>query len=101
MIDRVDCIVVGAGVIGLAVARALAATGREVIVLERGDAPGREISARNSEVIHAGIYYQPGTLKANLCVAGRRLLYAYCRDREVSHRSCGKFVVAVAAKVFV
>ena len=92
--ERVDCIVVGAGVIGLAVARRLALAGLETLVLERGTAPGTETSSRNSEVIHAGLYYAPGSLKARLCVRGREQLYQYCRDRNVAHRRCGKLVVA-------
>jgi L-2-hydroxyglutarate oxidase LhgO len=92
--ERVDCIVVGAGVIGLAVARRLALAGLETLVLERGTAPGTETSSRNSEVIHAGLYYTPGSLKARLGVRGREQLYQYCRDRGVAHRRCGKLVVA-------
>jgi L-2-hydroxyglutarate oxidase LhgO len=90
----VDCIVIGAGVIGLAVARALARAGREVFVLERERAFGMHTSSRNSEVIHAGIHYQPNSLKAKLCVAGRDLLYSYCAERGIAHRRCGKFTVA-------
>jgi len=92
--ERIDCVVIGAGVIGLAVARRLAAAGREVLILEAEDAFGTGISARNSEVIHAGIYYKAGSLKARLCVAGRRLLYAYCLERGIAHRRCGKLIVA-------
>ena len=94
MSTRIDALVVGAGVIGLAVARALAATGREVIVIEREHAPGQHASSRNSEVIHAGIYYPPGSLKARLCVDGRRALVRYCREHGVAHRLLGKLVVA-------
>ena len=94
MAESVDCAVVGAGVIGLAVARALAQAGREVVVLEAAEAIGTSISSRNSEIIHAGIYYRPGSLKARLCVAGRQMLYAYCADHGVTHRRCGKLVVA-------
>lgn len=94
MIDRVDSIVVGAGVIGLAVARQLALQGHEVVILEAGDAIGTGVSSRNSEVIHAGIYYQTGSLKARACVAGRHALYAYCRDHGVAHRRTGKLIVA-------
>jgi L-2-hydroxyglutarate oxidase LhgO len=93
-VERVDAIVVGAGVVGLAVARALARAGRDVIVLESADAIGTETSSRNSEVIHAGIYYPPGSLKARLCVAGKHALYAFCRERGVAHRACGKLIVA-------
>jgi len=94
--DEVDCIVAGAGVIGLAVARALALAGREVLVLEAADAIGTETSSRNSEVIHAGLYYPPGSLKARLCVAGRSALYAYCAARGIPHRRSGKLVVATS-----
>ena len=92
--DRVDAVVVGAGAVGLAVARALALQGRETIVLEATSGIGNGISSRNSEVIHAGIYDAPSSLKAQLCVAGRRLLYPYCEARGVAHRRCGKLVVA-------
>lgn len=92
--DQVDCVVIGAGVVGLAVARALAQAGREVIVLESQTLYGSGISSRNSEVMHAGIYYPPGSLKASLCVRGRELLYAYCAERGIAHRRCGKLVVA-------
>ena len=88
--ESVDCIVVGAGVVGIACARAMALAGREVIVLERAEAIGTETSSRNSEVIHAGIYYPAGSLMARLCVQGRRRLYAYCRENGVAHRNCGK-----------
>lgn len=94
MAERVDAIVIGAGVIGLAIARALALIGREVIVLERNDAFGAETSARNSEVIHAGIYYRPGGLRAKLCVEGKKKLYAYCAERGVNHLACEKLIVA-------
>jgi L-2-hydroxyglutarate oxidase LhgO len=94
MAERIDCVVIGAGVVGLAVARALAMRGREVLVLEAEDAIGTGISSRNSEVIHAGIYYPPGSAKASLCVSGKRLLYAYCQSRGVEHRRCGKLIVA-------
>jgi L-2-hydroxyglutarate oxidase LhgO len=94
MLDRVDCVVVGAGVVGLAVARALALQGREVMVLEAASAIGTGTSSRNSEVIHAGIYYEPGSLKSRLCVQGRAMLYDYCRERHVDHRQCGKLIVA-------
>ena len=92
--ERVDAIVIGAGVVGLAVARALAIAGREVIVLEGADAIGTETSSRNSEVIHAGIYYPAGSLKARLCVAGKQALYRYCDEHGVPHRRCGKLLVA-------
>jgi L-2-hydroxyglutarate oxidase LhgO len=93
---QVDCIVIGAGVVGLAVARALARGGREVVILERERQFGMHTSSRNSEVIHAGIHYEPGSLKARLCVAGRDLLYRYCADRGIGHRRCGKWTVATA-----
>lgn len=92
--EQLDCVVVGAGVVGLAVARALALQGREVLVLEAAKAFGTGTSSRNSEVIHAGIYYAPGSLKARLCVQGRALLYDYCQARGISHRRCGKLLVA-------
>jgi len=92
--DRVDAVVVGAGAIGLACARELALGGLETIVLEATEGIGNGTSSRNSEVIHAGIYDAPGTLKATLCVAGRRLLYPYCEARGVGHRRCGKLIVA-------
>ena len=94
--DRVDAVVVGAGVVGLAVARALARGGLEVLIIEREGAIGSGVSSRNSEVIHAGLYYPPGSLKARLCVRGRELLYAYCAERGVPHRRCGKLVVATS-----
>lgn len=96
--EQVDCVVVGAGVVGLAVARALALTGREVLVLEAASAIGTGTSSRNSEVIHAGIYYPPGSLKAKLCVRGREMLYDYCMQRGVDHRRCGKLIVATSAQ---
>ena len=92
--ESVDCVVIGAGVVGLAVARALALAGREVIILEAADGIGTETSSRNSEVIHAGIYYPKGSLMARTCVEGRRLLYAYCAEHGVPHRNCGKLIVA-------
>jgi L-2-hydroxyglutarate oxidase LhgO len=93
---EVQTAVIGAGVIGLAVARALALAGREVVVLERADRIGTETSSRNSEVIHSGIYYTPGSLKARLCVAGRDMLYAYCEERGIPHRRTGKLIVATS-----
>ena len=92
--DEVECIVVGAGVVGLAIARRLAQDGREVIVIEAEDAIGTQTSSRNSEVIHAGIYYKAGSLMAQFCVAGKRALYNYCRDHGVDQRNCGKLIVA-------
>ena len=94
MADSIDCVVIGAGVVGLAVARALALEGREVVVLEAADAIGTETSSRNSEVIHAGIYYPAGSLKARFCVEGKHFLYAYCAERGIPHRRCGKMIVA-------
>jgi L-2-hydroxyglutarate oxidase LhgO len=94
MADRVECVVVGAGVVGLAVARALALAGREVLLLEAESQPGTITSARNSGVIHAGLYYAPGSFKARFCVAGNRALYRYCNDRGIEHRNCGKLIVA-------
>ncbi len=92
--EQTDAVVIGAGVVGLAVARALAMAGREVVLLEAADAIGTGTSSRNSEVIHAGLYYPPGSLKARLCVQGRELLYAYCATHGVAHRRCGKLIVA-------
>ncbi|TXT35792.1 MAG: FAD dependent oxidoreductase [Comamonadaceae bacterium] len=91
---HVDCVVIGAGVVGLAVARSLALAAREVFVLEAAGAIGTATSSRNSEVIHAGIYYKPESLKAQLCVAGNKMLYAYCEARGIAHRRCGKLIVA-------
>ncbi|MGB8364138.1 MAG: NAD(P)/FAD-dependent oxidoreductase [Rhizomicrobium sp.] len=92
--DVIDCVVVGAGVVGLAIARALALSGCEVLVLEGERHFGTWTSARNSEVIHAGIYYSQGSLKAELCVEGRDRLYAFCAARGVPHKRCGKLIVA-------
>ncbi len=91
----IDALVIGAGVIGLATARALALSGRSVIVLETADRIGSETSSRNSEVIHAGLYYPPGSFKARFCVAGRKALYDFCASRGVAYKNCGKLVVAV------
>jgi L-2-hydroxyglutarate oxidase LhgO len=93
--ESIECVVIGAGVVGLAIARALAIAGREVVVLERNARIGEETSSRNSEVIHAGIYYSTGSLKARLCVAGKPQLYAYCEARSVDHKRCGKVIVAI------
>ena len=92
--EAVDCVIVGAGVVGLAIARTLARNGREVVVVDAADTIGTETSSRNSEVIHAGIYYPPGSLKAKLCVAGKHALYAYCASHGIPHRNCGKLIVA-------
>src|SRR5271166_6102734 len=94
--EKADCIIIGAGVIGLAVARELALAGREVIVLEAAGAIGTETSSRNSEVIHAGLYYPPGSLKARLCVEGKQRLYAYCAERGIEARAIGKLLVAAS-----
>lgn len=94
--DEVECVVVGAGVVGLATARALALAGYEVIVLERAGTIGFETSSRNSEVIHGGLYYPAGSLKARSCVAGRHRLYAYCREHGVPHARTGKLIVATS-----
>ena len=94
MTEQVDCVVIGAGVVGLAIARELALVGREVIVLEAAEAIGTHTSSRNSEVIHAGIYYPGGSLKARLCVEGKHKLYAYCAEHGIPHERLGKIVVA-------
>ena len=94
--EKADCIIIGAGVVGLAVARELALAGLEVIVLEAAGAIGTETSSRNSEVIHAGLYYPPGSLKARLCVEGKQLLFAYCLERGVEARPIGKLLVAAS-----
>ena len=95
--DQVECVVVGAGVVGLAVARALALAGREVLVLEAASGIGTGISSRNSEVIHAGLHGAADWLKVRLCVQGRSLLYDYCQARGVDHRRCGKLLVATSS----
>ena len=95
--ERTDAVVVGAGVVGLAVAHALARAGHEVLVLEAGDRIGEATSSRNSEVIHAGLYYTPGSLKARLCVAGREMVYAYAAERGIGVHRCGKLIVATDA----
>jgi L-2-hydroxyglutarate oxidase LhgO len=92
--QELDAVVIGAGVVGLAVARALALAGREVVVLESEPAIGTHTSSRNSEVIHAGLYYPTGSLKARLCVAGRDALYRYCAENDVPHQRIGKLLVA-------
>jgi L-2-hydroxyglutarate oxidase LhgO len=96
-LDRIEIAVVGAGVVGLAIAGALAREGREVLLLEAARTFGTGVSSRNSEVIHAGLYYAPGSLKARLCVEGRLRLYDFCARRGIAHRRCGKLVVATSA----
>ena len=95
--EKVDVVVIGAGVVGLACARALALSGREVLVLESAPTFGTGVSSRNSEVIHAGLYYPNGSLKARHCVSGQRLLYDYCAARAILFRRCGKLLVATEA----
>src|SRR5438874_3591667 len=92
--EHIDVAVIGAGVTGLASARAIAQAGRSVCVIERHPRPGLDTSTHNSGVIHAGIYYPAGTLKAQLCVEGRRLLYEFCARYEVPHARCGKLIAA-------
>lgn len=94
MSEIVDVLIIGAGVVGLAIGRKLAQSGREVLVLEQHQAIGTETSSRNSQIIHAGIYYPTGSLKAQLCVRGKQLLYEYCRERKIPYRQTGKFIVA-------
>jgi L-2-hydroxyglutarate oxidase LhgO len=94
--DSIECVVVGAGVVGLAVARRLALSGREVLILEGESAIGTVTSSRNSEVIHAGIYYAHDSLMARFCVRGRKMLYAYCAEHGIPHRNCGKLIVATS-----
>src|SRR5216683_2337964 len=96
--DKVDCVVIGAGVIGLAVARRLAQTGREVVVLEEAEGIGTVTSSRNSEVIHAGIYYPAGSWMARMCVAGKGALYRYCDEHGIPYRKCGKLIVATTRR---
>lgn len=98
--DSVECVVIGAGVVGLAIARRLAKQGRQVLVVEAEAAPGMGTSSRNSEVIHAGIYYPKDSLKARLCVEGKQALYAYCEARGINHRRTGKLIVAANGSEF-
>jgi len=94
--ECVEHLVIGAGVVGLAVARALARAGREVVVVESEGAIGSGISSRNIEVIHAGIYYPTGLAKTRLCVDGKAMLYDFCRDYSVPHKRCGKLIVGAS-----
>jgi L-2-hydroxyglutarate oxidase LhgO len=94
--QRVDTLVVGAGVVGLAIARKLAQSGHEVLILESTSSIGSVTSSRNSGVIHAGIYYAPGSLKARMCVAGRDLLYAYVAEKGIAHKKCGKLIISTS-----
>ena len=96
MTERVEAVVIGAGVIGLAIARRLALSGREVVIIEAADKIGTQISSHNSEVIHAGIYYPTDSLKARLCVSGARALYAYCAENGIEHNRLGKIIVATS-----
>lgn len=98
--EECDVVVIGAGVVGLAVGQALAREGREVLILEKQDAIGTETSSRNSEVIHAGIYYPTGSLKAELCVRGKHLLYEHCKTHHVPHDNVGKVIVATSRDQF-
>jgi len=93
-VEKVDCLVIGAGVVGLAVANDLARNGQSVLVVERHDSFGKETSSRNSEVIHGGMYYPIGSPKAILCVEGRRLLYDFCCLRNIPYKKTGKIIVA-------
>lgn len=97
--DSIEAAVIGGGVVGLAVGRALAMQGMETLVFERHARPGQETTSRNSGVIHSGIYYPAGSLKATLCVQGRELLYSFCEARGIAHRRCGKIVVASESQV--
>ena len=97
MTEKTGAVVIGAGVVGLACARALALRGIETVILEANAAIGMETSSRNSEVIHAGLYYPDGSLKARLCVTGKALLYDFCATHHVAHRRCGKLLVATTA----
>lgn len=95
--ERVDTVVIGAGVVGLAVARELSLRGREVLILDAASSFGTVTSSRNSEVVHAGIYYPPNSLKAKFCVRGRELLYKYCSEYEIPHKKIGKLIVATGS----
>lgn len=96
--EKVDCVVIGAGVVGIAVARELCLNyGREVLVLDSASTFGTGTSSRNSEVIHAGIYYPPNSLKARFCVRGKEMLYNYCKEHEIPHKMIGKLIVATGS----
>src|SRR5262249_27735564 len=97
--DDIDAVGIGAGVVGLGIARELAPCGRETVILEAAAGIGQGASSRNSEVIHAGLYYPPGSLKAHFCVAGREQLYGFCEERGIAHRRCGKLIVADSAQL--
>lgn len=97
MAEKIECIVIGAGVVGLAVARACASSGMETILLDSAQAIGTATSSRNSEVIHAGIYYPENSLKARFCISGKQSLYAYCKERHIPHNNCGKLIVATSS----
>lgn len=92
--EKVDCVVIGAGIVGIAIARELSFKGRQVLVLDSGPTFGTVTSSRNSEVIHAGIYYPPNSLKAKFCVKGRDMMYKYCSEHDVPHKQIGKLIVA-------
>src|SRR5882762_6368723 len=96
--DKVDCVVIGAGVIGLAVARQLGRLQDDLFAARAGEGIGTVTSSRNSEVIHAGIYYRAGSLMAQMCVSGKRALYRYCAEHGIPHRNCGKLIVATTPK---
>ena len=95
--DHVEIIIIGAGVIGLAIAKTLSESGREVLILEKEKSFGMGISSRNSEVIHAGLYFSPDMLKTTLCVSGKKLLYEYANDRHIPHKKCGKLLLATSS----
>ena len=97
MTNSIECLVIGAGVVGLAMGRAMALAGHDVLVVESEGQIGSGTSSRNSEVIHAGIYYAPGSYKAALCVRGKEMLYDYCTSRDIPHQRCGKLIVAASA----
>lgn len=97
LLFHTEVCVIGAGCVGLAIARALALAGREVLIVDKGPTIGSETSSRNSEVIHAGLYYPPHTLKARFCVQGKHQLYHYCRARNIPYNNCGKLIVAAPA----